>query len=32
LHEKVLPWLFSKVEAFLADDIKITQNTYEIVE
>lgn len=32
LQERVLPWLFSKVDAFMAEDDQISQNTHEIIE
>lgn len=32
LQERVLPWLFSKVDAFMAEDDQISQNTQEIIE
>jgi len=32
LTERVLPWLFDKVEMFMHSDNEITQNTHELIE
>jgi hypothetical protein len=32
LQEKVLPWLFEKVESFILEDEQVNKNAYEIIE
>jgi hypothetical protein len=32
LHEKVLPWLFAKIDNFMAQDDEVNQNAHEMIE
>jgi len=32
LQERVMPWLFTKIDMFMAQDDQIAKNTHELVE